>query len=438
MTPTPIQFILDMLYDANGVSIDSRTIEPNCIFFAIKGAHFDGNSYAGMALDRGAKAAIVDSKEVADQDKRCFWVPNTEHALQQLANAYRKTFNIPVIGVTGSNGKTTTKELLAAVLQQRYEVHYTQGNYNNHLGVPLTLLSMPSSTEIAVVEMGANHQGEIALLSSIAEPTYGVITNIGKAHLEGFGGIEGVKKGKSELYRYLENSAGTAFVNVGEDFLPELAKGVPHIITYAVNPVDQVTTDYTCHIDQVSPSIILRFMAGNQSYSCQTQLFGNYNVQNILTALALGLFFEVAPDAIVKALSQYRPANNRSQQLVQGEVTYLLDAYNANPSSMENALRYFGKLNTPKKKMAILGDMLELGDDSSKEHQRIAEIADTLGFDQLVFVGPQFEQACRNTGGQHFGKVSDLKIWFKKGNWKNYQVLIKASRGLALETIIAD
>jgi len=430
--------ILKVYLQYGSVSIDSRQIEANDVFFAIRGERFDGNRYVLSALQQGACAAIVDDPEVAAQDERCLLVPDALVALQELAHAYRHRFNIPVIGITGSNGKTTTKELVAAVLAERYKTHFTGGNFNNHIGVPLTLLRMPADTEIAVIEMGANAQGEIALLSAIADPDYGLITNIGKAHLEGFGGIEGVKKGKSELYRHLEKNGGTAFVNTGERFLEKLSEGVSKRLSYElVDDLQKEGIDYTCTLTSEKPFLRIAFLdPKGKRYEVTSQLFGRYNANNILTAVALGLHFGVDADYICHAIASYQPGNNRSQIVTKGTTTFLLDAYNANPTSLENALRYLAAIETEERKVAIIGDMLELGDDSKHEHASIARLAKTLPLDDVILVGEHFAQAAPDTGFTHFADVATLKKWFHQQDWSASRILLKASRRLALEKLI--
>jgi len=434
-----IDEILGLFVAAKAVTIDSRKVPPGSVFFAIKGERFDGNSFALGALEKGAAAAIVDNPEIAARHAQCWLVEDAEQSLRDLGHAYRNRFDIPVIGITGSNGKTTTKELVAAVLSRRYKTHFTRGNLNNHLGVPLTLLAMPPKTEVAVIEMGANHQGEIAFLSAIANPNYGLITNIGKAHLEGFGGIEGVKKGKSELYRHLEDKGGTAFVNLGEPFLEGLVQGVPEILTYqAIGEGVKSKAEVICSVHETTPFIRYSFTFKKQTFQGKAQLFGGYNVQNIVTALAVGLHFGVPPDRVVEAIADYQPGNNRSQLVERGNTVFLLDAYNANPTSLENALRYLASIDTDEKKMAIIGDMLELGDTSIQEHKRMVELAQDLAFDKVVFVGPLFANPVRKANALHFDDVDQLKIWFDGQSWDNYRILMKASRRLALERLLAN
>ena len=433
-----IEEVLGLFVAAKAVTIDSRKVPPGSVFFAIKGERFDGNAFAIRALEQGAAAAIVDDPEVASRHAQCWLVRDAQQTLQDLGHAYRNRFAIPVLGITGSNGKTTTKELVAAVLSRRYKTHFTQGNLNNHLGVPLTLLAMPGRTEMAVIEMGANHQGEIAHLSAIADPDYGLITNIGKAHLEGFGGIEGVKKGKSELYRHLEQRGGTAFVNLGEPFLKELVQGVPELVTYqAVRAGEVSSADIVCTVHEIAPFITYSFRHKGQDYRGKAQLFGAYNVQNIVTALAIGLHFEVPADRIVEAIADYQPGNNRSQLLERGSTTFLLDAYNANPTSLEHALRYLSSVKTNEKKMAIIGDMLELGETSQPEHERMVKLASNLSLDKVVFVGPHFADPAQRAGALHFKDIETLKAWFDSYSWDGYRILLKASRRLALERLLA-
>jgi len=433
-----IEEILGLFVAAKSVTIDSRNVPPGSLFVAIKGERFDGNAFAMGALEKGAAAAIVDDPEIAAKHAQCWLVKDAQRTLLDLGRAYRNRFDIPVLGITGSNGKTTTKELVAAVLSRRYKTHFTQGNLNNHLGVPLTLLAMPVKTEIAVIEMGANHQGEIAQLSAIANPNYGLITNIGKAHLEGFGGIEGVKKGKSELYRHLEQQGGLAFVNTAEAFLGELVQGVPQQITYqAVHEGETKSADILCTVHETTPFITYSFRHKGQTYRGKAQLFGDYNVQNIASALAVGLHFGVPPDRVVEAIDDYQPGNNRSQLVERGSTTFLLDAYNANPTSLEHALRYLASIETNEKKMAIVGDMLEMGETSLQEHQRMVKLASNLSLDQVVFVGPHFAGPARKAGALHFEDIGELKTWFDGHNWDQYRILIKASRRLALERLLS-
>ncbi|WP_353484536.1 UDP-N-acetylmuramoyl-tripeptide--D-alanyl-D-alanine ligase [Haliscomenobacter sp.] len=418
------------------VSTDSRKIEPGCIFFALRGDNFNGNQYALTALEKGASYAIVDDLDLAEQD-RCILVDDVLTTLQDLARYHRRQLHIPIIAITGSNGKTTTKELIAAVLGSQYRIHYTQGNLNNHIGVPLTLLQLDQQLEVAVIEMGANHQGEIDLLCRIAEPTHGLITNIGKAHLEGFGGIEGVKKGKSELYRYLAEKNGLAFVNNNEPFLIDLSAVVRKRIYYELSEApDPQHKPYEVKLLQLQPFIRVAFLDDHaQLIESSSKLMGVHNFQNIKTAITLGKYFKVPGEKIKAAIESYNPNMNRSQVIPWGSNSILLDAYNANPSSMEVTLRSFAE-NSSGNKVVILGDMFELGDSAPVEHERIAQLASSLNFEQVVLVGKHFSKVAQQLGCIHFDKVEELKRWFTSQSWENKAILIKGSRGMALERVL--
>lgn len=428
---------LYQLFLASGkVSTDSRKIEPGCLFFALRGDKFDGNQYAKTALEQGAAFAIVDDPGLSSI-QQCIVVDNVLQTLQELARYHRRQLHIPIIAITGSNGKTTTKELIATVLGSQYPMHYTEGNLNNHIGVPLTLLKLDPRIEVAVIEMGANHQGEIDQLCRIAEPTHGLITNIGKAHLEGFGGVEGVKKGKSELYRYLAETGGLAFVNNDEAFLHELSEPVKKRIFYELseNPAPN-HKPYEVKLLQLQPFIRVAFLDENeQLIETGSKLMGNHNFQNIKTAVTLGKYFKVPGAKIRAAIEGYNPNMNRSQILPWGSNSILLDAYNANPSSMEATLRTFAE-NEAAHKVVILGDMFELGDEAEQEHQRIAQLALDLGFQQVILAGHNFAASAKTLGCQHFVDANALKTWFQTQKWENTAFLIKGSRGMALEKIL--
>ncbi|AEE52633.1 UDP-N-acetylmuramoyl-tripeptide--D-alanyl-D-alanine ligase [Haliscomenobacter hydrossis] len=428
---------LHQLFLSTGkVSTDSRKIEPGCIFFALRGDNFNGNQYAQSALEQGASYAVVDDPALATQD-RCIVVDDVLDTLQALAKFHRRQLHIPIIAITGSNGKTTTKELIAAVLGSQYPMHYTQGNLNNHIGVPLTLLQLDFRLEVAVIEMGANHQGEIDQLCRIAEPTHGLITNIGKAHLEGFGGIEGVKKGKSELYRYLAETDGLAFVNNDEPFLVELSSGVRKRIFYerSDDPAPN-HKPYEVVLLQLQPFIRVAFLdENNQLIEAGSKLMGEHNFQNIKTAVTLGKYFKVPGKKIKAAIENYNPNMNRSQWVSWGTNSILLDAYNANPSSMEVTLRSFSE-SPASQRIAILGDMFELGESSAVEHERVAQLAQSLNFEQVILVGQHFAAIARQLGWLHFPNVGALKPWFEARQWENTAFLIKGSRGMALEKLL--
>lgn len=426
--------------DSTGVATDTRKINKGNIFFALKGDNFDGNKFAIQAIEQGALFAVVDDDSLGGHPQ-LIKVEDGLKMLQTLANYHRRQMDIPVIGITGSNGKTTTKELLAAILGSHYRLHFTQGNFNNHIGVPLTLLAMPLNAEVAVIEMGANHIGEIAELCAIAEPTHGVITNIGKAHLEGFGGIEGVKQGKSELYKFLANNSGVAFVNLDENFLLELATGVPIIVKYhqSETPDPNVSILETSLL-QVNPKIKISFLSDKRDFSVEadSHLFGKYNFQNIQTAVSIGRYFKVPHVKIKQAIENYNPTNNRSQVLQSAGNTYLLDAYNANPTSMRNAIDGFALMKGDKK-IAIIGDMLELGEYSEEEHRIIFEYAQSKQFDQLILVGQLFGKISNLSEEEvlHFENVEGLRTWFNTKNICDATILLKGSRGIRLERLLS-
>lgn len=421
-----------------GVSTDSRRVRKGDLFFALKGPNFDGNRYAAAALREGARFAVVDDPAIAVDDNYIL-VPDTLKALQELARHHRRHFSQPVLALTGSNGKTTTKELIAGVLSMRYRVHATQGNLNNHIGVPLTLLAMPLDTEIAVIEMGANHQQEIAALCRIAEPTHGLITNIGSAHLEGFGGIPGVIKGKGELFDYLRDHRGVAFVNLNEAYLPDMGQRVPQRVEYvASDHPNPKHPPMEAKLLATQPNVRVAFLAENGSLlEVETQLPGAHNFQNILAAIAVAKYFKVPGQKIATALAAYVPSNNRSQRLRHREVDFLLDAYNANPSSVAATLRTFAGLSKGRG-AAVLGEMLELGEETPAAHRRIAVLAGELGLDPVILVGPAFAESARQLGLRHFPDTASLKPWFWNQNWQNQLVLLKASRGVGLEQLLLD
>ncbi len=433
---------LEQLYrqylDAGGqVSTDTRRITPGALFFALKGERFDGNQFVARALDAGASLAVVDDPQVAGDKERYMLVPEVLPVLQALATHHRRQFGIPVLALTGSNGKTTTKELIAGVLASHYRTHATGGNFNNHIGVPLTLLAMPLDTEIAVIEMGANRQGEIAALSAIAEPTHGLITNIGKAHLEGFGGIEGVKKGKSELYRFLESTDGVAFVNEEERFLKDLSEGVRNRVFYRFSArLDPRIPQLEMKVVAEQPTLEVAFLDKGEERQIRTQLTGAYNLGNIATAIAVGRYFKVPGMKIRQAIEAYHPENNRSELRRLGSNLLILDAYNANPTSMEAALRNLSR-RPESRKVAVIGDMLELGEDAGMEHRRIGRLAKELGIEEIVLVGPLFEATAGELGLRHFPDVAALKAWFDPRRWEQAVILLKASRGIGLERVLA-
>lgn len=431
-----IEFIYSLFQKYPKVITDSRKIEEGCLFFALKGDRFNGNEYANEAIQKGASFAIIDEKKYQKGDKTIL-VDDVLLTLQKLATFHRRRMVIPIIAITGSNGKTTTKELISVVLNSQYRCHFTKGNLNNHIGVPLTLLELTSEHEVAIIEMGANHVGEIDFLCKIAEPTHGIITNIGKAHLEGFGGIEGVKKGKSELYKFIKWQNGVAFVNMNESFLSELSEDITKRVFYkrseSPNPLEPA---YETILYQESSFVKIGFLDNNEEIiSAQSQLIGEYNFNNIMTAVSIGRYFRVRAKRIKEAIENYIPSNNRSQVVKKATNTFILDAYNANPTSMKNALINFGKVES-NTKVAILGDMLELGKFSDEEHLKVAQHAIELKLDQVILVGKEFLKV-KIAGVQHFEDVNDLRENFIKKDFQETHFLIKGSRGIKLEKLLS-
>lgn len=416
---------------------DTRKIEEGCLFFALKGDRFDGNKFAEEALKKGAVYAIVDDNQL-DGD-HYLQVEDVLMTLQKLAHYHREQLQNPIIAITGSNGKTTTKELLFAVLKSEYRAFATKGNLNNHIGVPLTLLSIPRDIEVAIIEMGANHQGEIAFLAEIAAPTHGLITNIGKAHLEGFGGLEGVKKGKGELYRYLEINKGIAFVNLDEPHLSEMAGKQLRTIGYCKSELPTMERPVLeIQLLETDPFISVRFLdKKGQFWTSKSQLSGTYNFSNIMTAVAVGKYFKVPADKISQAIADYFPANNRSQIVHNNSNTFYLDAYNANPTSMTAALTHFTALNAVRK-IAILGDMLELGDYSEEEHRKIFTLAQAGLYQKIILVGEEFKKvAPDNSHVLWFETVEALKSWYHQQGFKQTTFLLKGSRGIGMEKMLS-
>lgn len=398
------------------VDTDTRNIRKNSLFFALKGDHFNGNKFAEEALKLGAKYAIVDEEKYTTCPN-IILVKDVLSTLQNLAKYHRNVLKIPIIGLTGSNGKTTTKELINVVLSKKYTTTATKGNLNNHIGVPLTLLSMTPETEVGIVEMGANHQQEIAFLCSICEPDYGYITNFGKAHLEGFGGIEGVIKGKSELYTFLEKNNKKVFINPEDVIQIEKTK-----------KINAIYFDKDIHFLAANPFVKLSF----SSESIQSNLIGKYNYSNITIACTIGNYFKIAKANIKEALENYIPDNNRSQIIKTPFNKIILDAYNANPSSMQAALENFEAIDEPYK-IVILGDMFELGADGFKEHQSIVAFVEKLNIDQAYFVGENFHQTATNN---HFKTFEELEEHLKNNPLKHQSILIKGSRGMRLERLL--
>jgi UDP-N-acetylmuramoyl-tripeptide--D-alanyl-D-alanine ligase len=418
--------LYDRFRECAGVSTDTRKITEGCLYVALKGEKFDGNLFANDALEKGARYALIDNPELA-VDSRYLLVDDGLTALQELARFHRKTLTIPVIGLTGSNGKTTTKELIASVLSRRYRTYATQGNLNNHIGVPLTLLAIDLDFEMAVVEMGANHQGEIRLLSSIAQPTHGLITNIGKAHLEGFGGIEGVRKGKGELFDFLAETGGTVFVNAQSEVL--MAMFGERLFREAV--FYQLTDQY--EIVTENPAVVYKDEVGQV---VTTHLPGRYNFDNMAAALCIGKFFGVPAEEANEAVAGYNPTNNRSQFIRKGSNTILMDAYNANPSSMAAAVQHFMKQDVAHK-VVILGDMYELGDESPAEHAALGELIAQGKFDTVILAGQDMRYALSALPkAYYFPDKFSLHNWIMDNPFQDTAILIKGSRGMGLESVV--
>ncbi|MDB4252504.1 UDP-N-acetylmuramoyl-tripeptide--D-alanyl-D-alanine ligase [Flavobacteriaceae bacterium] len=398
------------------VDTDTRTIRPNSIFFSLKGDNFNGNIFAQKAIELGASYAIIDRKAHEIKGKTIL-VDNVLKTLQALANYHRKQLAIPIIGITGSNGKTTTKELLQAVLQTQFKTKATLGNLNNHIGVPLTILSFTNKTEIGIVEMGANHQKEIEFLCTICEPDLGYITNFGKAHLEGFGGIEGVIKGKSELYTYLKENNKTSFVNANDTLQVQLTTNL-----------NSVLLNNTVTTSAIQPFLAVKY----KDQVIHTHLVGAYNIDNLKAAISIGEYFTISQENIISGIKNYIPTNNRSQVIKKKNNTILMDAYNANPSSTIVALDNLNK-TTYQKKTVILGDMFELGDYSTKEHQNIVDYCNTLHIDRCIFVGEAYS---KTSASEKYENFESLKNQIKQSPFKNCYILIKGSRGMSLERLL--
>lgn len=415
-----IEDLYEIYKSHNVISTDTRTIGNGCIFFALKGDNFNGNKYAKDALKKGASYVIVDEEEYNTSNNHIL-VANVLKTLQDLANYHRKQFNIPFIGITGTNGKTTTKEFINAVLSKKYKTAYTKGNLNNHIGVPLTLLSIPDDCEMAIIEMGANHIGEIDFLCKIAAPNFGIITNIGTAHIEGFGSVENIIKTKSELYKYIQTVKGIVFINNEDELLVNLAKELKKI-SYGNSDSDCVGK-----LLSSTPAVKLEW----EDQSIISNLYGSYNYDNILAAISIGNYFKVSPNSIKNAIEEYYPTNNRSQIINTNSNTVFLDAYNANPTSMNAAIEAFSE-NDVKNKLMLLGDMLELGDISKEEHQKIVNKTKALNIN-AIFIGNEFNAINNKFNYTYLENVDQVIEWLKHSGLTNHQILIKGSRGIRLE-----
>ena len=418
------------------IATDTRKIAVGSIFFALKGANFNANTFAEKALEMGAAYAVIDDAAYR-KSNRFILVDDALTALQNLARHHRKQLNIPVIGLTGSNGKTTTKELINSVLSRQFKTYATKGNLNNHIGVPLTLLSISRETEVAIIEMGANHQQEIALLCSIAQPTHGLITNIGKAHLEGFGGPEGVRKGKGELFDFLEQTGGTVFVNHDNLILEEMAfhRNFKHVVYYGKEETNSVSGEILENV----PLLKIQWQANEGTSTLknetQTQLTGSYNFDNILAAICIGHHFKLSMEQITSGISGYQPENSRSQIVQTKTNTLICDYYNANPSSMEVAIKNLEAI-TADKKVLILGDMFELGEHSFAEHELIIKKANEIEADQRIFIGTAFYRHHASFTGTFFETTGAAFTALKSSPITHSTVLVKGSRSMKLESLL--
>jgi UDP-N-acetylmuramoyl-tripeptide--D-alanyl-D-alanine ligase len=408
------------------VRTDTRKLVAGDLYFALKGPNFNGNSFAASALEKGAAWAIVDDAAMAVSGNTIL-VPDVLKTLQELARLRRSECKFPILAITGSNGKTTTKELVREVLSLSCRVHATEGNLNNHIGIPITLLNMPRDTEIAVIEMGANHLGEIASYCRIVAPTHGMITNCGKAHLEGFGSEEGIRKGKGELFDYLKEHGGAAFVCSDFDYFREMSRGIKEILWYGTGPGNYVQG----HVLEPAP---LLTAGTDYTGSLHTHLFGGYNLYNILAAVTVGKYFKASPARIKEAVEGYIPQNHRSQVVTRGSNTLILDSYNANPTSMKLAIGEFAALDVPRK-VLVLGSMMELGPSSRREHEALLEMIAAFHWEAVVVTGREFE------GLQHpfifLPDAAAAAAWLERQHFENTFILLKGSRSMALEKVLA-
>ena len=411
------------------VYTDTRQAVPDSIFFALKGPSFDGNQYAQEALAKGAAYAVVDDATIASKNpEKLLLVDDVLTSLQALAKHHRQQFNIPFVAITGSNGKTTTKELVAAVLSSHFRTSTTVGNLNNHIGIPLTLLRIPKDTEIAVIEMGANHQKEIESYCTYVQPTHGIITNCGKAHLEGFGGIEGVRKGKGELYDFLRKNKGTIFMYNDYDYLHSMSSGVHEILGYGTKEGAIIGQSITSN-----PFLTVGISKGIQFNKIHTHLVGDYNLPNVLCAVAIGKYFNVPDEKILSAIESYNPTNNRSQWMELGGHKIILDAYNANPTSMQAAISNFAAL-PEENKIVCLGGMMEMGDASLEEHEFLIKNLEQHKWSEVILVGGDFNKVPHN---YHFFETAEQAVaWMKQQQFKKSTILIKGSRSMRMETIL--
>jgi UDP-N-acetylmuramoyl-tripeptide--D-alanyl-D-alanine ligase len=423
-----IENIYEAYKQSSGVTTDTRNIEKDSIFFALKGANFNGNNFAKQALNQGAKYVVIDELTTELPPNTYFLVKDVLQTLQALAAHHRRQLTIPFIGITGSNGKTTTKEIIKHILQTTYETYATKGNYNNHIGVPLTLLAIPENAEIAIIEMGANHVGEIAQLCEIAQPDYGIITNIGKAHLEGFGSYDGVIQAKSELYKYIKSKNGKIFVNADDDLLMDLSKDISRI-TYGTN-----RADIKGELLQDIPFIKMQWQRHGKTFTTQSSLFGKYNFYNLLAGISIASYFNVSPNLIKEAVETFKSQNNRSEiRNTSKDNTLILDAYNANPSSMQQSIAAFAQFSSSNK-ICILGDMFELGEYAENAHLEILEQVKNAGCQQVFLSGNEFyKHKDKFPSFLFFKTTDDLLKHLKEQTISGKTILIKGSRSMQLE-----
>lgn len=422
-----IEQLYSVYLEFPSVQTDTRKLKPGDLYFALKGEHFNGNTFARQAIEAGAAFAIIDEPAFASGEKTIL-VDDVLSTLQQLAHHHRRQFSIPFLAITGSNGKTTTKELVHAVLSEKYITYTTEGNLNNHIGIPLTILKIKTDAQLAVIEMGANHQHEIEGYCRYTEPTHGIITNCGKAHLEGFGGVEGVRKGKGELYDYLRQHNGTALVMKDYDYLQTMSSGIPHIITYG-----STAADITGRVKSSEPFLQVDADTGTASGTIQTQLVGDYNLPNVLAAVAAGSCFGVSFEQTRSAIEQYSPSNSRSQLVTKGTNTIILDAYNANPSSMKLAIENFARLHADQK-VLLLGAMAELGDESLDEHRAVISLIQQYPWQAVVLVGGDFLKI--DHPFHSFPNAAAAGEWLQQQEYTHTHLLIKGSRSMQMEKVL--
>ncbi|HVX28030.1 MAG TPA: UDP-N-acetylmuramoyl-tripeptide--D-alanyl-D-alanine ligase [Parafilimonas sp.] len=424
ITGISIEQLYKIFLQHPSVCTDTRKIKQGDIFFALKGGNFNGNIFALQALQLGASYAMID--ETPEENHENFIkVDDVLATLQQLSKHHREQFNIPFIGITGSNGKTTTKELINAVLSSHYKTYTTQGNLNNHIGVPLTLLSIKKDAQMAVIEMGANHQKEIEAYCKWAQPTHAIITNCGKAHLEGFGGIEGVRKGKGELFDFVRAHNGVAFIYNEFDYFHEMSKGIHEVVWYGINDGD------VCgKVLSSQPFLEVEITKGFSYASVKTNLVGDYNLPNILCAITVGKYFNVDEEKIKTAIEHYHPSNSRSQLIEVGSNKIILDAYNANPTSMKAAIENFEHITSPNK-ILILGGMMEMGEDSIREHENLISLIDNYKWSNVLLVGGDFKNVSHHY--IYVNSADEAADWLKQQNFQNAYILIKGSRSIQLE-----